>query len=81
MEESVNTIANYTNILPTYIDSAELQKELTLYNQLDEFGKRSQQLFERFDNTQMLAGINPCNGALTASRLFEAVPKAGLLKR
>ncbi len=64
--------------MPSYFSGAETQKDLDLFDVLDEFVLLAAQLFERLRDTQILAGSEAYVSALTAYRLIAAAAAAGL---
>ena len=76
--DAIVAIRNNGNLLPAYLDAAEISKDYHLYDQLDELVQLSLQLTEKLSDTQMMAGSEAYVSALTAYRLFEAASNAGL---
>jgi len=76
--DSQSALQNNGSFMPAYLDVAELSKDITLYNQLQEFTLRAAQLSEKLADMQMLAGSEAYVTALTVYRLFGAAAKAGL---
>lgn len=76
--DSQSALQTNGSFMPTYLNVAELGKDITMYNQLEEFAQRSAQLSEKLSDTQMLAGSEAYVTSLAAYRLFEAAAKAGL---
>lgn len=76
--DSHSALQTNGSYLPAYLNVQELGKDVTLYNQLEEFTQRSAQLSEKLVDTQMLAGSEAYVTSLAAYRLFEAAAKAGL---
>jgi len=76
--DSHSALQTNGSFMPAYLDVAELGKDVTLYNQLEEFAQRSAQLSEKLADSQMLAGSEAYVTSLAAYRLFEAAAKAGL---
>jgi hypothetical protein len=77
-QDAIVAIKNNGNLLPAYLTAVEISKDYNLYLQLDELVSLSQQLTEKLNDTQMLAGSEAYVSALTAYRLFEAASNAGL---
>jgi hypothetical protein len=78
VEDCLVALKNNGEFLPAYLRMEELEKDITLFNQLDEIASLSAQLTEKLSDTQMLAGSEAYITALTAYRLFEAASNAGL---
>ena len=76
--DSQSALQTNGSFMPSYLNVTELGKDITLYNQLEEFTQRSAQLSEKLGDTQMLAGSEAYVTSLAAYRLFEAAAKAGL---
>jgi hypothetical protein len=66
------------SFLPAYLSVEELQKDLTLYNQLDELVSLAAALNEKLTDTQMLAGSEAYITSLAAYRMFEGAARAGI---
>jgi hypothetical protein len=78
VEDSLMAMRNNKGFLPGYLEPLEVEKDITLFGQLDEVLQLSNQLVERVSDTQMLAGSEAFVTALTCYRLFEAAANAGL---
>jgi len=78
VEDSLAAMNNNATLLPAYLNVVEVQKDFTLYRQLDELVLLANQLTERLRDTQILAGSEAYSNALIGYRLFEAAAKAGL---
>jgi hypothetical protein len=78
VEDSLNAMKSNAEVLPAYLKADELEKDLTLFTQLDVLVQKALQLYEKLSDTQMLAGSEAYISSLTAYRLFEAASKAGL---
>ena len=76
--DSINALVNNTNLLPAYLNVADIKNDLTLYEQLDELEGIALQLVEKIQDTRMLCGSEAYASSLTAYRLFEAAASAGL---
>lgn len=77
-EDAINAMVNNPTLLPAYFNVAEMQKDMTLFAQLDELNILINQLAERVSDTQMLAGSEAYVSALAAYRNFEAAANAGV---
>jgi len=76
--DSINALANNAPMLPAYLNVADIQTDLTLYEQLDELEGIAMQLVEKIQDTRMLCGSEAYASSLAAYRLFEAAASAGL---
>ena len=76
--DSINALVNNTNLLPPYLNVADIKNDLTLYEQLDELEGMALQLVEKIQDTRMLCGSEAYASSLTAYRLFESAASAGL---
>ncbi len=71
-------IQNNPALFPNYLSATELNKDLALFNQLDELLTLSQQLTEKMRDTQILAGSEAYTASLMIYRLLEAASIAGM---
>lgn len=78
VEDALLAIQNNATLFPTYLSIAEIQKDFTLFEQLDELVLLIGQLFEKLRDTQILAGSEAYSSALIAYKLFAAAADAGL---
>jgi hypothetical protein len=76
--DAITAIKNNAGLLPAYVDVNEMEKDFTLYQQLDELVQLSTQVTEKLSDTQMMAGSEAYVSSLTAYRLFEAASNAGI---
>jgi hypothetical protein len=65
-------------MLPPFLVAAEVQKDLTLFEQLDEFVALSNQLHEKLRDTQMLAGSEAYSVCLKAYDAFMNAADSGV---
>jgi hypothetical protein len=66
------------DLLPAYVNLDEMDKDLTLYNQLDPFIGRTSKIATKFSDTQMLAGSEAYVTGLAVYRLAESAANAGV---
>lgn len=78
VEDCINAMENNATLLPSYFNTAELKKDLTLYQQLDPLLMEINKLVEKLDDTQVLAGSEAYITSLAAYRHFEAAANAGI---
>ena len=64
--DAIVAIKNNGNLLPAYLSVDEISKDYKLYEQLDEIVSLSQQLTEKLNDTQMMAGSEAYVSALIA---------------
>lgn len=77
-EDAINAMVNNPTLLPSYFNVAEMQKDMLLFSQLDELNLLVNQLAEKINDTQLLAGSEAYVSALAAYRNFEAAANAGV---
>lgn len=77
-EDAINAMVNNPTLLPSYFNVAEMQKDMLLFSQLDELNLLVNQLAEKINDTQLLAGSEAYVSALAAYRNFEAAASAGI---
>jgi hypothetical protein len=78
VQDALMVMNNNSMLFPTYMSADELNKDITLYTQLDELVTISQQLTEKLRDTQILAGSEAYIASLSVYRLIEAAAKAGM---
>ena len=76
--DSLAALQTNASFMPAYVNVPEMGKDITVYNQLEEFTQRAAQLSEKLGDTQMLAGSEAYLTSLAAYRMFEAAAKACL---
>lgn len=77
-EDAISAGVNNASLLPSYIAPANMQTDLTLFTQLDELIALHNQVGERMQDTQLLAGSEAYVGALTLYKLFASAAEAGV---
>lgn len=77
-EDAISAGVNNASLLPSYISVANMQNDLTLFNQLDEIIILTKQLLEKLEDTQLLAGSEAYSSALTVYKLFASAADAGV---
>ena len=77
-EDAINAAVNNSAMLPSYINVANMQSDLQLYNQIEELRSITAQTLERLEDTQMLAGSESYVNALTIYKMFGAAAEAGV---
>lgn len=78
VSDAIKAIGQNPDFIPGYLKPAELEKDFTLYSQLDELNSLAASLSEKISDTQMLAGSEAYVTSLTAYRLFESAANAGM---
>ena len=71
-------MANNPTLVPAYMNTAELVKDITLFQQLDELESLTSQLYEKIRDTHMLAGSEAYITCLAFYRMVEAAAMAGV---
>lgn len=77
-EDAINAAANNPTLVPSYLSVANMQSDLTLFNQLDEISGLANQLCERIEDTKMLAGSEAYSVALALYKTFGSAADAGV---
>ena len=77
-EDAISAGVNNTGVLPAYVSPSAMQTDLTLFSQLDELILLHNQLGEKLQDTQLLAGSEAYVGALTLYKLFGSAAEAGI---
>jgi len=69
---------NGTGIMPAFLNAANLQNDITLYDQLDTIESGINTLLQRISDLKRIAGDEAYTGGLTVYRIFESASSAGL---
>jgi hypothetical protein len=77
-EDAQTGLSINADIFPAYLKADEMGKDVTLFNQLEEFVQRSGKLSEKLSDTQTLAGSEAYITALAVYRLAESAAIAGI---
>lgn len=77
-EDAINAGVNNAALIPSYVSVANMQSDMTLFNQLDEIKILTKQLLEKLEDTQLLAGSEAYVSALTLYKLFGSAADAGV---
>jgi hypothetical protein len=77
-EDAQTGLSINADIFPAYLKADEMGKDVTLFNQLEEFVQRSSKLCEKLSDTQTLAGSEAYITALAVYRLAESAAIAGI---
>lgn len=77
-EDAINLAVNNGELLPSFIKTDEMSKDINLYHKLDVIAAQLQQLLEKVNDTQMLAGSEAYSAALVVYKVLEAASEAGI---
>jgi hypothetical protein len=77
-QDAINAAVNNSAMLPSFINTAAMQSDLQLYDQIDELRGMIAQVLEKLEDTQMLAGSEAYVSALTTYKLIGAAAAAGI---
>lgn len=77
-EDAINIAVQNPSLFPGYINPAEMQKDLLLFNQLDVLASSVRRVLEKIEDTLMLAGSESYISALAVYRSISAAAKAGV---
>ncbi len=77
-EDAINAAVNNASMIPSYFNTATLQTDFNLFEQLNELILLVDQVAEKMSDTQMLAGSEAYVNALASYRLFGAAADAGV---
>ena len=69
---------NGAGIMPAFLNAANLQNDITLYDQLDTIESGINTLLQRISDLKRIAGDEAYTGGLTVYRIFESANSAGL---
>ncbi len=78
VEECLNEARNHAEPLPPYVQADELDKDYTLFNQLDNIESQLNHLMQKVSDTKRLAGHEAYAMALMIYKLYEAATLAGV---
>ena len=78
IEEAFEEAQNNGTILPGYIQVAELEKDLTLFNQLGDLLSYLRNLLQKMEDTQRLAGHEAYALSLAIYQLYKSAAEAGI---
>ena len=77
-EDAINAGANNPTLVPSYVSVASMQNDMTLYTQLDELKGLINQLLEKVEDTQLLAGSEAYTSGLALYKIFGAAAHASV---
>ena len=78
IEEALEEAQNNGSILPAYIQVAELEKDLTLYNQLGDILSFVRNMLSKLEDTQRLAGHECYATSLAIYQMYKSAAEAGI---
>ncbi len=76
-EDAINAAVNNPSIFPSYMNVSNMQTDLTLFTQLDEFSVLIDQLNQKIQDTKMLAGSEAYVSALTTYKIVGTASESG----
>ena len=77
-EDAINLAVNNSELFPSFIKTEEMNNDITLYHKLDSISSLLQQLLEKVNDTQMLAGSEAYSAALVVYKVLGAASEAGI---
>lgn len=77
-EDAISAVVNNPGSIPAYLNGAQMQNDMTLFTQLDEFAVLTRQLLEKIEDTQMLAGSEAFVSSLASYKIFASAAEAGI---
>lgn len=77
-EDAINAATSNELLLPGYISVTAMKNDLDLFNQLEPIKVKLNQILEKINDTQLLAGSEAYVAALTVYKLFGSAADAGI---
>ena len=77
-EDAINAALANPDLVPSYMQVSNIEKDITLFNQLDRIKVPLKQLLEKIEDTQLLAGSEAYMSALALYRLIGSAADAGV---
>lgn len=77
-EDAINAATSNELLLPGYISVTAMKNDLDLFNQLEPIKVKLNQILEKINDTQLLAGSEAYVAALTVYKLFGSAADAGV---
>ncbi|AFC25001.1 hypothetical protein [Saprospira grandis] len=78
VEETIRAAEQHDDVLPDYIDVAEMKRDLELYQQLGRVMLRLNRLHEKVNDTIHIAGAEALATALVTNNMFQIAAKMGV---
>ncbi|MCU7618860.1 hypothetical protein NZ698_16895 [Chryseobacterium sp. PBS4-4] len=72
------TTVNGSEIIPSFVQTANIQTDITLFDQLDTIESGINTLLQKISDLKRIAGDEAYTGALVCYRLFEGANTAGI---
>lgn len=77
-EDAINAATSNETLLPGYISVVAMKNDLDLFNQLEPIKIKLNQILEKINDTQLLAGSEAYTSALAIYKLFGSAADAGV---
>ena len=77
-EDAINAATSNETLLPGYVSVVAMKNDLDLFNQLEPIKIKLNQILEKINDTQLLAGSEAYTSALTVYKLFGSAADAGI---
>ena len=77
-EDAINAAVNNPSLVASYLSVPNMQNDMALYTQLDEIKGLVNQLLEKIEDTQLLAGSEAYVSGLAFYKLVSAAAEAGV---
>jgi len=77
-EDAINAAVNNPSLVASYLSVPNMQNDMALYTQLDEIKGLVNQLLEKIEDTQLLAGSEAYVSGLVFYKLVSAAAEAGV---
>ena len=77
-EDAINAAVNNPSLVASYLSVPNMQNDMALYTQLDEIKGLVNQLLEKIEDTQLLAGSEAYVSGLAFYKLVSAAAVAGV---
>jgi hypothetical protein len=78
VEETIRAAKQHEAVLPDYIDTEEMEKDLLLFQQLSRIMVRLNHLHEKVKDTMHIAGAEALGTALVTNNMFQIASKMGV---
>lgn len=78
VQDTIEVVKEDSGLLPTYVSLEELRKDYNLYLKLDQIILAIDELRQKLDDTQMLAGSEAYNTSLMVYRMYQLAAQNGI---
>ena len=78
VEETVRAAEQHSSVLPKYINTEEMAKDLELFQQLGRIMVRLNHLHQKMKDTMQIAGAEALATALVTNNMFQIASKMGV---